>query len=471
MTDTENRAGKRGMSVGARLTLQVVGIVALGVAVLTLVITTMVSHELETRAREDLARGNRAIIATVNTFSGALLAESDRFLAIFQSYFPASFSVDDKKRVMMGGHTVPTFLHDGKPLNNDFGVIDEFSERAHVVATLFVRDGPDFVRVTTSLKKEDGSRATGTSIDHAHPAFPLLLSGKSYGGPAILFDRPYITRYEPIRDAGGNVIGAWFVGIDITSEMSRLAQEIASIRIGRSGHYAVIDASAGKRYGTLIVDPTAQDAAARAPGAALKIMDVDGQSVFSRMLSGRKGELRYRVSADGGAVERLSIYDTDPAWNWLVAGTVDLDELYGPVRHLSMVAAGTSVVLIAALCVLLFVAIRARITRPLSSAVDAARRLAEGDLTARLGSSRARCARPPPAWPAAPRKSPPATPTFPRGRKPRRTNCSSPRPASTSSRARCATTPGIRRAPVRWPRTPASPSSRRRGRCRKRSRR
>jgi methyl-accepting chemotaxis protein-2 (aspartate sensor receptor) len=387
MNENKGRA-PRGMSVGARLTLQVVGIVALGVAVLTLVITSMVSRQLESRARDELARGNRSIIATVNTFSGALVAESDRFLAIFQSYFPARFAIDDAHRVTTGGKPVPALLQGGKALNNEVTLIDQFSSSAHVVATLFVRDGQDFVRVTTSLKKDDGSRAVGTSLDHAHPAFPLLLAGKSYGGPAVLFDRPYITRYEPIKDEGGKVIGVYFVGVEISAEMARLAQEIASIRIGETGHYAVIDASPGKRYGTLIVDPTATDDAARAPGAALKVMDVEGNPVFGSMLTARKGELRYRVDAHGRAVDRLSIYATDPAWNWLVAGTIDLDELYGPVRHLTMVAIGASVALVVALCIVLFVAIRSRITRPLADAVNAARRLAEGDLTARIGSTR-----------------------------------------------------------------------------------
>jgi hypothetical protein len=47
------------MSVGARLTLLVVGIVALGIAVLTIVVTTMVSREL----RPALATTSSAAIA------------------------------------------------------------------------------------------------------------------------------------------------------------------------------------------------------------------------------------------------------------------------------------------------------------------------------------------------------------------------------------------------------------------------
>src|ERR1700754_3206201 len=131
MNENSRSAPGRGMSVGARLTLLVVGIVAFGIALLTVVITNMAARELEARAREDLARGNRSIIATVNTFSGALLAESDRFLGVYKSYFPGRFSVDDRHRVSMAGHTRPPRLHDGKPLNNEFTLTDEFSARAH----------------------------------------------------------------------------------------------------------------------------------------------------------------------------------------------------------------------------------------------------------------------------------------------------------------------------------------------------
>jgi methyl-accepting chemotaxis protein-2 (aspartate sensor receptor) len=72
------------------------------------------------------------------------------------------------------------------------------------VATIFAANGDEFVRVTTSLKKENGERAVGTQLDHAHPSYPLLRAGgNNYIGLATLFGKQYITEYDPIKDSSG----------------------------------------------------------------------------------------------------------------------------------------------------------------------------------------------------------------------------------------------------------------------------
>ncbi|PPS64837.1 hypothetical protein CRX72_05635 [Pantoea sp. BRM17] len=54
-----------------------------------------------------------------------------------------------------------------KTLNLDQLAVDDFFERTGAVTTIFVRDGDDYVRIATSLKKEDGSRAIGTRLDRS----------------------------------------------------------------------------------------------------------------------------------------------------------------------------------------------------------------------------------------------------------------------------------------------------------------
>ena len=93
-----------------------------------------------------------------------------------------------------------------RSLNGDFGrgrpLRSVHRRRRHRV----LRKGDDFERITTSLKKENGERALGTTLGETHPAHPLADGrARAYIGPALLFGKHYMTRYEPVKDAAGKV--------------------------------------------------------------------------------------------------------------------------------------------------------------------------------------------------------------------------------------------------------------------------
>ena len=97
-------------------------------------------------------------------------------------------------------------------MNNYFEVVDEVVKEHGGTATLFVKSGNDYVRVATNVKKDDGSRAVGTVLDPDGPVFPMIQKGEADYGDATILGKPYVTGYEPIRDASGNVIGIYYVG-------------------------------------------------------------------------------------------------------------------------------------------------------------------------------------------------------------------------------------------------------------------
>ena len=97
-------------------------------------------------------------------------------------------------------------------MNNFFDVVDEVVKENGGTATLFVKAGNDFVRVATNVKKDDGSRAIGTVLDPNGPVFPVIQKGEAYYGDATILGKPYVTGYDPIRDASGKVIGIYYVG-------------------------------------------------------------------------------------------------------------------------------------------------------------------------------------------------------------------------------------------------------------------
>jgi Cache 3/Cache 2 fusion domain len=104
-------------------------------------------------------------------------------------------------------------LHFGSnKINNNFNLVDEVQNEAGGTATIFVKSGDEFVRVVTNVKKDDGSRAIGTILDPKGNAIAAITKGESYFGEADILGKPYITGYEPIRDANSNIIGIYYVG-------------------------------------------------------------------------------------------------------------------------------------------------------------------------------------------------------------------------------------------------------------------
>jgi hypothetical protein len=111
----------------------------------------------------------------------------------------------------VAGKTVPALHFGATKMNNNFVLVDEVQKEVGGTATIFVKSGDEFVRVATNIKKDDGSRAIGTILDPKGKAIAAIAKGESYFGEADILGKPYVTGYEPIRDAS-NVIGVYYVG-------------------------------------------------------------------------------------------------------------------------------------------------------------------------------------------------------------------------------------------------------------------
>jgi methyl-accepting chemotaxis protein len=166
----------------------------------------------------------------VDQFLEAKKAEVQKLAAIFSSYL-TDIQVDTSKTSEANGVQVPTLMKSGKSLQYDHAIPDTLSAQSKdSVATLFVKSGNEFIRVSTSLKREDGGRAFGTSLSHKHPAYKLVLEGNPYTGTATLFGNIYMTDYTPILDVSGNLIGIRFVGIDITGDVFLLKKKLSHLK-------------------------------------------------------------------------------------------------------------------------------------------------------------------------------------------------------------------------------------------------
>jgi methyl-accepting chemotaxis protein len=371
----------RNISLGIKLALTACLLFTLVFAGFTWTLTRAAGGQVTEEAFARMHGDDRAIASLISLYDKGLVAQVARFMSLFESFLPGPYALDVQHTVDIGGHAVPVFSAAGRTLDLDFTVPDDFLARSGTVSTVFARSGDDFIRISTSLKKQDGSRAIGTLLDRSLPAYRALMAGETFSGLTELFGHHFITEYKPVRDAAGSVIGALFVGVAVSAEVASVEDQIRQLKIGTSGYYFVLDASSGPNRGKLLVHPTAEGRMAS---------DLGGP--WARMLELKDGEIAY-TSADesaGGSAskENVAVFLTAPEWHWIVGGVVPRDELTAGIQAIRDRFLLIGLVLVIAFGAVFHFIVRRLVSRPLSAAVKVSERLAAGDLSVHLATAR-----------------------------------------------------------------------------------
>jgi methyl-accepting chemotaxis protein len=263
----------------------------------------------------------------------------------------------------------------GAIVNNDTGAVDKFTRDTGGVATVFAKKGDDFIRITTSLKKQDGERALGTLLDRAHPAYKLMLAGQTYTGSAKLFGKFYMTHYEPVKDATGKVIGIFFVGNDIELQQAALEKQIAEVRFFETGGIYFIDARGPLADARFVVHPNA---------AGKKVLEAYPQAnpFLAALSEAPDGYVRDALPVLGSAsTDKWAVMrKTKSGTGWLVAEVAERESMAQYWRNMGVIWG-----LLAATAMLLgfglFLLVRRTVSLPLGELTSAVTAVAHGDLT------------------------------------------------------------------------------------------
>ena len=370
-------------NVGTRISAVTFLLAGAIIAALIATITVLTSGMLERRAIDSVRNELHGVSSTVELFNKTVSSQAVSFGRIFRAGLPGDFALDEATTVDIGGRQMPTLSVAGQALNLDFSAPDAFTERTGGNATIFAASGEDFVRVSTSVKKENGERAVGTALDKASPAYPALRAGRNYVGLTTLFGKQFITQYEPVRDASGKVVGALYVGVDITADVAALKERIRAVKVGETGYFFVLS-SAPKTYGDLIVHPSKEGE------NILDSQSADGHAFIKEMLEKKEGTISYDWQNPGElqAREKFAAYSEMKDWNWVIAGGTYRDEITAAATELRNRFILFGLAALAVLASVLYFLVRATVTRPLAEVQAVAARIADGDLTAQVKARR-----------------------------------------------------------------------------------
>jgi methyl-accepting chemotaxis protein-2 (aspartate sensor receptor) len=284
---------------------------------------------------------------------------------IFEDRLPTTAmaiqEVDGRKRL----------TYQGRLLDGDFSAVDAFASITGGNATVFEREGEDFRRITTSVKKQDGSRAVGTTLDRNHPAYPLMLQGKPYVGKAFLFGKQFMTKYQPIV-LDGQVVGILYIGIPLTDALAAVDAQLQTLTRDAT-RFAVLDL--GQQRGSWI---GVSDWPKLGDGDPL-LAAIEG-SLRQGQTQGRfqLPDVDAKLLPGSGTVDVVWSY-YEP-WKWVVVGLERHADLTAASRnHILQIAAATLLGLAAA-AVLMVLVLRRGVSRPLGLVQTQIARLAEGKL-------------------------------------------------------------------------------------------
>jgi len=317
----------------------------------------------ETRLKLDTSV--EQMVHTMDTYNAALEESAIKLYNVFKDNY-SNFSINPNEKVDVYGVMTPELSSSGVVINNNFAKIEKFTKQTGAVATVFARDGNDFVRVSTSLLKTDGKRAMGTYLGGSKsPAYGPIMNKETFIGNARLFGKDYVTVYSPIVDASGTVIGILFIGYDFTQGLKSLSQKIDKMTIGENGHFYAINLKTNKYD----IHRTVRD----------QPIDSD---IVKQIIKQKNGHIEYEEDGLSKAVR----FKEFAKWNWVVAGEVnlaDFEKANIELRNNLIIAA---LIMIITISLITLLVVKRVVSSPLNNLIKCTRELSsgDGDLTRKL---------------------------------------------------------------------------------------
>jgi methyl-accepting chemotaxis protein len=367
------------VSLASTLTLRA-GLAMLVLAALILAVFYALAASQQQRSAAQYANAKAESIArSLDVFDQTMRLNAENAYGVFRRQFAQNFVLEDAAQGRLMNRGV---LLDGSATTE----VDAFArDFPGANATVFVVQGEDFRRVTTSVKKENGERAIGTLLDRQSAAYALLRAGKKFVGRVTLFGRPYMTVYEPVRDAAGQVVAVLYIGLDISQQQAAFGEAVDKTRIFESGGLYVVSPNGAAAAATLAFHPTS---------AGKKLADVLPAGIDAGQWLGRLGGADNAWISDAAAVLgpareglRHASVARSEANGWLVVAEVLDSEVMSQLYRQMAWLAG-AIALAAVLLGFALVAFIRRTVRPLSELSEHVQAIGGGDLSRELASQR-----------------------------------------------------------------------------------
>ena len=285
--------------------------------------------------------------------------------------------VEDNE-VNYNGHEIRDITIWGESLVNDIRKPEAFTKSTGAIATLFAPAGDDWIRISTSLRDENGKLEIGTLLGKQHPAYQHIMNGQPFVDVVNMYGVNYIAYYAPYLNDDQQVVALTFVGLPVESATKSIFESLRTVSWGETG-YTVVVSNAKENLGSYLLHPSFKST----DPSILDVSDFKGNKPFGPIFEHDTGILTYPWELNGAQGEKYMVYATVPGWNWKILGGTFIHEVTKESTELLQLIAIISLVVGALTFVIMSLFIN-RSTKPLTTLSGYMERLGEGEVSIKV---------------------------------------------------------------------------------------
>ena len=284
--------------------------------------------------------------------------------------------------------TIPILTFGGTPVADMMHastLVDRIQAQVGATSTIFQVIPDGLLRVSTNVLDEKGARAVDTYIPTDSSIYQTIMRGKSYFGRAYVIKEWHQTAYEPITNAQGKIIGAFYVGVPEAPQ--KILENLAQIVIGNTGYVTILNTN-----GDYILSRKRE----RDGENILEAHNASGRFFvrdwIKKALTLRAGETcidYYSWQNEEERQERLKIiaYTYFADWGWVIGSTSYIDDFMESVARIRVmtIIVSAAAILMGSGAAYLFAA---TIARHLARLMTSMEEVAQGNLTAAIHTTR-----------------------------------------------------------------------------------
>ncbi len=234
-------------SLRVRLLLPVLALVVVVIVALTAVLAGIAASKAHDEAEASIHQQTSALQSLFVVTRSIMIERVQSSMRLFRQQAAALGTPAPGGPFELGGRSVSNLLMGSKEIGGSSALVDTLTDTMHGTATIFSRSGDDYVRISTNVRKEDGTRAVGTTLDPKGKVIAKIQQGESFYGVVDILGTPYVTGYEPIfPGVSKQPIGILYVGYK--TDMAELDNVISASRVLDSGFIALFDSKGTLRF-------------------------------------------------------------------------------------------------------------------------------------------------------------------------------------------------------------------------------